>query len=116
MSLTPLTRAAGGYNNSMAIVPAGLNPMFMMQPGMVGGGALVPYGMGPFGGMPAAGACAWGRGKGARRQHTPTPRPICTQPANTTTHARTHARTHHPYPHARTQAPRAAVPTPSTPS
>lgn len=41
----------------MALVPVGMNPMLM-------GGAIVPYGMGPFGGMPvAAGAffyeCAW---------------------------------------------------------
>jgi hypothetical protein len=41
----------------MAIVPVGMNPMMMM------GGAIVPYGMGPFGGMPvAAGAARLRRG------------------------------------------------------
>lgn len=48
----PYGAYAGPTGQSMALVPVGMNPMLM------GGGAIVPYGMGPFGGMPiAAGGC-----------------------------------------------------------
>jgi hypothetical protein len=36
----------------MALVPVGMNPMIM-------GGAIVPYGMGPFGGMNPMAGEAW---------------------------------------------------------
>jgi hypothetical protein len=44
----PYGAYAGPTGQSMALVPVGMNPMLM------GGGAIVPYGMGPFGGMPVA--------------------------------------------------------------
>jgi hypothetical protein len=43
----PFGPYAGPTGQSMAIVPVGMNPMMM-------GGAIMPYGMGPFGGMPVA--------------------------------------------------------------
>lgn len=41
-----------GAPQNMALVPVGMNPMMM-------GGAIVPYGMGPFGGMNPMAGEAW---------------------------------------------------------